>query len=152
MIRVLVTGSREWSDETAVFDALVEQLNGDADYHIVVVHGACPTGADYIAQTFCDRNAANKFALVEAEPHPADWSQGKKAGPLRNQQMVNLGADVCLAFPAASSRGTFDCMRRAAAADIPIMNFGAEPPAVDPRYPQPAKPGAVVSRYNEEPQ
>ena len=55
------------------------------------------------------------------ETHPADWStHGRAAGPIRNQQMVDRGADICLAFPTSSSIGTWDCVRRAKAAGIPV--------------------------------
>lgn len=85
--------------------------------HIVVVHGACPTGADLIA----DRWARSHGVLVEA--HPAMWGKhGRDAGPIRNGLMVDLGAAVCLGFPAGASRGTRDCMRRAVAAGIPTVD------------------------------
>jgi hypothetical protein len=113
-MRVLVTGSRDWSDEAAVCTTLTELLRL-AD-RITVVHGACPTGADAIAHRW-----ASDTPGATPEPHPADWSIGKKAGPLRNQAMVDLGADVCLAFPVGESRGTRDCMRRAEAAGIPVQ-------------------------------
>lgn len=51
----------------------------------------------------------------------ADWDGlGKAAGPLRNQAMVDFcrAGDVCLGFPDAESRGTWDCMRRAHAAGL----------------------------------
>ena len=37
--------------------------------------------------------------------------------------MVDLGADVCLAFPLGESRGTRDCMRRASEAGIPVIDY-----------------------------
>lgn len=122
--RVLLTGSRNWTDEDAVIDALVDQINESPHYSVVVIHGACPTGADAIADRFCEINADNRYFSIEAKRFPADWSLGKKAGPLRNQTMVDLGADVCLAFPLADSRGTRDCMRRAEAAGIPVIVIG----------------------------
>lgn len=120
MRRVLVTGSRDWEDEVAVFDALTEQLNEDFEHHIVVVHGHCPTGADAIADKFCKANEGNRFCTVDVERHPADWSLGKKAGPLRNQEMVDLGADICLAFMLPGSRGTRHCVSAARRAGIEV--------------------------------
>lgn len=115
MKRVLVTGSREWADCYTIYRAL-QRLS--EKHSIIVVHGDCPTGADHLAE-----RAARKLG-VPTERHPADWSLGKKAGPLRNQKMVDLGADLCLAFPLPGSRGTLDCMRRAKAAGIKIVNLG----------------------------
>jgi hypothetical protein len=52
----------------------------------------------------------------------ANWNQaGKRAGPERNQAMVDLGADLCLAFPVPGSVGTFDCAARAERAGITVI-------------------------------
>jgi hypothetical protein len=118
--RVLVTGSRDWKDLRAVHDAIWRQYvdNLDTAMGFTVVHGDCPTGADAFASSYCLMSSA---PIIE-EKHPADWdTHGKAAGPLRNQEMVDLGADVCLAFPLPESRGTRDCMRRAKAAGIPVV-------------------------------
>lgn len=64
--------------------------------------------------------ARNVFWLTE-EPHPADWSWGNGAGMHRNQEMVDLGADVCLAFIRGKSSGTRDCADKAAKAGIPVI-------------------------------
>lgn len=117
-MRILVTGSRRLKDYNLVARALGEAaFCTDPAEEIVVVHGACPYGgADWLAGTW----SRNSFNVVE-EPHPADFARlGKKAGPLRNQEMVGLGADLCLAFPDSNSRGTWDCVRRARAAGIPV--------------------------------
>ncbi|MFI5877567.1 SLOG family protein [Streptomyces sp. NPDC051445] len=67
---------------------------------VTLVHGACPKGADAIAHHF------GLVVGIEIEAHPADWdSWGKSAGFRRNADMVNLGADLCLAFIRGGSRG-----------------------------------------------
>lgn len=118
--RIIVTGSRDWVDRSVIAGALASVVE-DAIYHErepVVVHGDCPTGADALVQAICDA------AEIRTERHPADWNEhGKAAGPLRNQEMVDLGANVCLAFPHHGSRGTSDCIRRAEGADIPVHIF-----------------------------
>jgi hypothetical protein len=84
----------------------------------VLVSGNCPTGADAIAERFWEANG------MPVERHPADWKTfGKAAGPKRNQEMVDLGADVCLAFPMKGSRGTMHCMKAAKAAGIPLKIY-----------------------------
>lgn len=119
LLRVLITGSRDWKDKEAIENAIIDLHNwGPIDWDdVVVVHGDCPTGADAIAQEFCEQTG------IVTERHPADWSIGKKAGPLRNQEMVDLGAYVCLAFLLPSSRGTVDCIKRAKAAGIPVIEY-----------------------------
>lgn len=122
MRRVLVTGSRIWSDYVAVRDALLEQM--EVDPELVIVHGDCPRGADALADRFF-REAVAGGAQVAIERHPADWNgHGKSAGFIRNQQMVNAGADICLAFPLGRSPGTRHCMKAAERAGIPVINYG----------------------------
>ncbi|QHB38088.1 DprA-like DNA processing chain A [Mycobacterium phage Noelle] len=122
MRRVLVTGSRDWRDRPEVWRTLQDELDKSPD-GIVVVHGAA-RGADDIA----DRWAWGMHQMgykVEPEDHPADWDKyGKAAGHIRNREMVNLGADVCHAFPLEFSIGTFGCMRLAREAGIEVINHG----------------------------
>jgi hypothetical protein len=114
-LRVLVTGSRNWPDPDLVYHKL-DQLHRRAD--LVIVHGACPTGADAYAAIWCHLNPDG----VTEVRRPADWERhGKAAGPLRNAQMVADGADLCLAFRIGASRGTSDTIDRAKAAGIPVQ-------------------------------
>ena len=116
--RLLVTGSRDWTDRERVLRAIEFRTLGIQLDDLVVVHGHCPTGADAIA----DELAAGSGVRVER--HPAFWAAwGQAAGPLRNQVMVDLGADLCLAFITGTSRGTLDCVRRAEAAGIPVIRY-----------------------------
>src|SRR4030095_1068533 len=122
-MRLLVTGSRNWTDSDTIRTAIAKAI-GDHPYskklgEIVIVHGDSP-GADQIAKLW----ALSLDGIMTQEAHPADWAtHGKAAGPIRNQEMVDAGADVCLAFPLGESRGTRDCMRRAETAGIPVINY-----------------------------
>jgi YspA, cpYpsA-related SLOG family len=89
-----------------------------------LVHGACPTGTDHWADEW-GRNTVG----VTVERHPADWKMGRQAGHWRNQHMINLGADVVVAFrwPGAANRGTDDCIRRAREAGLDML-------IVNPRF------------------
>lgn len=114
MKRILITGSRDLSDYEVVASALSKTVVADS----VVVHGDCPTGADALAEKWCNSNG------VHTEKHPAQWAElGKRAGPVRNIQMVELGAAVCLAFPRGESRGTRHCMRIASEAGIEVLEY-----------------------------
>jgi hypothetical protein len=118
-MRILVTGSRDLTDDALVRDALINAIPLDAA-DVTIVVGDCPTGADRFARGFAD------FDGDAADVHIADWTtHGKAAGPLRNQAMVDSGADVCLAFyrQGASNRGTSDCVRRARASGIEVYEF-----------------------------
>jgi hypothetical protein len=118
-MRILVTGSRHWTDEQVIFQAL-DKLTGASPAIIksghghTVVNGGCPTGADFYARRWAGARGAACITFY------ADWAQGRRAGPLRNQKMVDAGADVCVAFPLRNSPGTEDCMRRAEKAGLPL--------------------------------
>lgn len=112
-VRILVTGSRNLEDYNLVRWAIAKTLD-EFGKDAVVVHGGA-RGADYLA------GMAAQALDVPVEVHKADWeNEGKAAGILRNRRMVDLGADVCLAFPIGESRGTRDCMYRAERAGIPV--------------------------------
>lgn len=119
-MRILVTGSRDWDKPE-----FIEKILGGYRELIpapMLVVGACPSGADRYAEEIW----SDQWQLP-IERHPADWeSWGKSAGPRRNQQMVNLGADLCLAFLKDGSRGTTDCGNKAILAGIPTIWYPYE--------------------------
>lgn len=129
-IRILITGSRVWPHEKAIGAAIssfivngLGMLPGIDDLcDIVIVHGDCPTGADHFADKWAEDHIIPEGGAIER--HPANWPRYRRgAGPKRNQHMVDLGANVCLAFPMPGGRGTQDCMRRARKAGIPVIQF-----------------------------
>jgi hypothetical protein len=116
--RALVTGSRTWSDRQAILNALREHASQPG---LVVVHGACPKGADALADEL-----AREYG-VQVERHPADWgAHGRAAGFVRNAKMVGLGADVCLAFIHNGSKGATMTADLAEKAGIPTWRFTVE--------------------------
>jgi hypothetical protein len=126
-MRILITGSREWDDPDAVINAI------ENEYHchehpahecpeglMTIVHGHCPTGADHMADWWA------RSSGYEIERHPADWNtHGKRAGFIRNSEMVNLGADVCLAFIKNESKGATMTAKLAEKAGIPVKIWRA---------------------------
>jgi gene 61 protein len=123
MSRLLITGSRahQWTpyDSHALLIAVQEILEKTHALPILVHGGA--TGADTEAA-----RAGQRLLNLPIEIHRADWNTyGRAAGPIRNKEMVNLGADLCLAFPdhpkGQGSRGTWGCIELAHQAGIPTL-------------------------------
>lgn len=122
--RVIVTGWRDWPEKDRHFiwrelDGLWPRINTDMGEYIpplsvVIRHGDCPYGG-------VDLHAENWAKAREQlwDPRPADWdTYGKAAGPIRNAEMIALGADLCIGFPGPRSRGTWDCLEKATNAGI----------------------------------
>ena len=124
--RILVTGSRDWEDGRSLHGALVDLWRTAAQSGpLVIVHGACPTGADAHAAYWVWGHRVLGDPIRE-ERHPADWTaHGRGAGPVRNRAMVTAGADVCLAFIRNGSRGATGCAALAEAAGIPVRRWTA---------------------------
>ncbi len=115
-VRLLVTGSRDWVRGDLVGGVISRLPPGS-----IVVHGGA-SGADSMAEYVVQRFMKDEpVRALTTEVHRANWSAGKKAGPLRNSQMVARGADACVAFPLQHSKGTWDCARKALAAGIPTF-------------------------------
>ncbi len=117
--RVLVAGSRVWEDSRMIFGDL-DALLGRHPEGLTLVHGGCRRGADQIAHAWCVRHRD----LVVEEIHPVtaeEWERlGSRAGPLRNQRMVDLGADMMIAWVRGLSSGTKGCIRMAQDMGIPV--------------------------------
>lgn len=126
--RVIITGSRkyEWRHRVDSYLDMVHAYHPD----LLVVQGGCVTGADAWAQAWAVEHN------VQLETHKAEWDQHEKqAGPIRNSEMANLGAEQCGAFWLPThdrkvNRGTRDMCAKAWRAGIPVlMAFGDVPPS-----------------------
>lgn len=77
----------------------------------------CARGVDAAAQGWARAHRVQLRVCV------ADWTRGKVAGHLRNQEMVSHAepGDWLLAFPSVDSRGTHDCVRRGRRAGLRVV-------------------------------
>jgi hypothetical protein len=114
--RVLVFGSRGWSD----LDVLGAELAAVAP--AVVIEGEA-AGADRSARMWARGRG------IPVERFPADWSQGRGAGPIRNAQMLRVGKpDRAVGFVVGlagskASRGSADMYRQCVAAGVPVVVY-----------------------------
>jgi YspA, cpYpsA-related SLOG family len=113
---VLVTGSRWWSDEKRIEESLLKiqpsrVLVGDA------------LGADSICRRVCRRHG------IPYKVFPAHWTElGRAAGPMRNQEMIDAGPNLVLAFLHPKSIGTVDTINRAVKAGILVIEHNWDLP------------------------
>jgi hypothetical protein len=115
MTRLLITGSRDWTDYEFIRERLVA-LSANHDYKLTIVEGGA-RGADWHAMCVATRYG------WPVEEFPADWSKGRAAGIIRNQQMVDTMPDYCYAFIRNNSKGATHCANAAKKAGIPTVIF-----------------------------
>lgn len=112
-MRLLICGSRDWTNKQLIKKELIELL--ETTKIEVIIHGGC-RGADLLA------GEVAKELNIPVEEYLADWKKhGKSAGPKRNQQMLDEGKPTfVLAFhdDIDESKGTKDMVLRAKKAGI----------------------------------
>lgn len=127
-MRVIVTGSRTWDRPDIIRDCLdiIAKETFAAGDTLTIVHG-CAKGADMHADDWA-RDVRQNWPVVP-ERHPADWKTlGRSAGFVRNLKMARLGADLCLAFIRADSKGATAMVRMAEEHEIPtrVIDYAEE--------------------------
>jgi len=131
-MRVLVCGSRTFREKhlpvmRREFETLPEEgvtivHGGQGKYKMVRRKQVLESGADMFA------DGVAKEMGFSTEVFLADWNTyGKKAGPMRNTQMVNSGVDYVLAFWDGKTGGTMDTVKKAREKGIPVrlVEFGS---------------------------
>ena len=141
--RILITGSRDWRDRYTIYRALNAYVtevglwyppdqygNTLPTSNVVVVHGGA-RGADTIAGNWA---ISNHLTPEVHEPDYTAWPP-QIAPQKRNEHMVALGADICLAFvlPCGllrcrrpkphDSHGAGRCADLAEKAGIPVRRY-----------------------------
>lgn len=111
MKKILVCGGRDFDDWVLLESSLNAAREEGETIHIIE-GGAI--GADFLSRVYAK---VYGFPFTEFLP---DWDKnGKRAGFIRNQQMLDEGKpDLVIAFP--GNAGTNDMVARAIAAKVPI--------------------------------
>jgi hypothetical protein len=145
ILRVLITGSREWQDNELIYVVLDELAETAYQFRmkLKLVHGGA-RGVDTIAHEWALKKARRDAGVMEPERHYAKWVEpchperckpGHRqpgyrdidtcpaAGIYRNEHMVDLGAVLCVAFQHQDSRGTGHCVSYARRKGIPVLLF-----------------------------
>lgn len=99
---ILVTGPRDYKDYGEVARNIALEISDarDQGYKRIVVRCGDAKGVDEHAREFINKvEKSIPGVSISIDVHKANWNKhGKAAGPIRNQGMVDLGADVCLYF------------------------------------------------------
>jgi predicted polyphosphate/ATP-dependent NAD kinase len=110
-MRLLVCGGREFNDVN-VLQTSLDQVHNRTPVKLLIEGGAL--GADLLAREWATWNA------IPVMTYKADWSKGRKAGPMRNSRMLEEGKpDLVVAF--LGGNGTFDMIRQAKHAGVPVI-------------------------------
>jgi YspA, cpYpsA-related SLOG family len=118
-MRMLVCGGRNFTDHIKFNRELTDIItNGTRQWdEITIIHGAA-RGADTLAGLYA------KMFGIKVEAYPADWDEfGLNAGVIRNQNMLDTGIDLVVAFP--GKKGTADMVRRAKKAGVRVIEIGS---------------------------
>lgn len=103
---------------------LASALQFQLSYRKAVAFDVDTDDADKAAKVVAEEFAAGLGLTIEH--HSADWkTDGKRAGYLRNAEMVALGADICLAYIKNGSRGATMPARMAEKAGITTIRRNA---------------------------
>lgn len=117
--KIIVAGCRNMKDFVLLASELDYMFQNIALKDIEIVSGAQQTvtqrskdkyekyGADYLGELYA------KTRGLQIKRFPADWGKhGKKAGPIRNEEMAKYGTHL-IAFPSQESRGTRNMIKLA---------------------------------------
>lgn len=105
---ILACGSRNWTSYSQIYQELAQYENA------ALIHGGA-RGADELA------GRAGEALRWQVLVVPADWNKyGRRAGFVRNVQMLDMQPDLVIAFWDGKSRGTEHTIREAKARGIEV--------------------------------
>lgn len=118
-MRVLICGGRELDEQDARWHNMLGQYDEQYGPFTHVIHGGA-AGADNIGKSWAS------FHNLPISEYRANWKRfGKRAGPLRNQQMLDEGKpDLVIALP--GGRGTADMIGRARSGGFQIIDVARQ--------------------------
>ncbi len=96
-MKIIIAGTRTFKDYSFLkkkMDNILLNVKED----IIIISGKA-SGADTLGEYYAKEKG---FEIIEK---PADWSIGKKAGYIRNEEMAKI-ADACVVFWDGISKGS----------------------------------------------
>ena len=117
MIYILIAGTRNYTHYETFCKKITDFLERKniSNNDIIIVEGGA-SGVDALAKRYALEHR------IKYKEYKADWNKyGKAAGPIRNQQMVDIIKEnngMSIFIWDGKSRGTQDCIKRATEARI----------------------------------
>lgn len=118
-LRIFVCGGRHFSDY-ALLEKTINGVIAESGYEdIEIVSGHC-VGADRLGELYAEKHNA------QVKIFPAKWEKyGKRAGPMRNKQMVDYVSGIenkmVIAFVSSNTKGTRNTIALAKKANICVI-------------------------------
>lgn len=98
--RVIIAGSRDFSDYNLLREKCDRILSNQKSNHQIIIVSGTARGADHLGEQYAKERG------YEVRQYPADWdAHGKSAGYIRNREMAK-NADALIAFWDGQSKGT----------------------------------------------
>ena len=120
-MNLIIAGGRDFDNWPLLCESLDHILKKTPMSTITIFCGMAK-GADNMGMLYATMN------YIPVRRFPADWdTHGKKAGILRNQEMIDAGATHLVAFWDQKSKGTADMIKRAIKAGLAVRVVKYEP-------------------------
>lgn len=118
-LKILICGDRHFCDYALLESIADNVIKGQNFSEIEIVSGHC-IGADRMGEEYAKRR---NYAL---KIFPAEWKKyGKRAGPIRNKQMIDYIAEfeskIVIAFTSPNTKGTKNTIALAKKANIRVI-------------------------------
>lgn len=133
--RMIICGGRHF-DQYEYLEFVLDNIireNGIDKVNLEIISGHCE-GADLCGERYAQSHG------IKCNVFPAEWKKyGRKAGPLRNSQMIEYAIEadnpMIVAFVTADSKGTFDAIRKANKKGIRVYSYSYAPTTlINPAY------------------
>jgi len=114
LFRVIIAGSRSFSDIELMRSKCDAILKAKADTHDIAIVSGTAGGADKMGEQYANERG------YQIHRYPADWvNHGKGGGMIRNAQMLQ-SADAVIVFWDGISRGSAHMINITEAKGIPL--------------------------------
>ena len=116
-MRIIVIGSRLFRDKELVRDSIRQAwIDLGKPALVTIVHTGAP-GPEAEASILADKMG---FTL---EIHDKNWENGSLAASIRNQEIIKLGADLCLIFIRNNPPALLNFSEQVKSSGIPVRIF-----------------------------